>query len=207
MRSCSNRRPPCLTGSAPPLPGSLSATPPPRLPWQQPVGATVPNTARSCCARHICPRQLRCTTRSPTLCRSRPISRPAVSSYSGHVTVTTRVDVFFPGRFLLRVRSSPSSQSLHGSVPSILQRPRILPAALRRPTILFPQRPSRAAPAPARVLLARLPATPAQRPDGPSQLPRPPGAASVRPSGCGSRRLRPALRQQESVAASGEPPS
>lgn len=122
---------------------------------------------------------------------------------AGHVTSTVRVNhAPFSSRFLLRVGSSPSSQNLHGSVPPILQRSGILPAALRRPAVLF--RPSRAAPA--CLLLLRLPATPAQRPDGPAQFPRPPGTASVRPCGGSSRRLRPPLRQQESVAPSGEPP-
>lgn len=100
----------------------------------------------------------------------------------------------FSGRFLLRLGSSPPSQNLHGSVPPVRQRSGILAAALRRPAILFRRAP-----------VLRLPAAAAQRPDGPPQLPRPPGAASVRPRGGGSRRLRPALRQQESVAPSGEP--
>lgn len=86
----------CPTGDAPPLPGPPLATPPPCLPWQQLAGATAglrcPNTAPSCCERRTCPRQRRCTTRTPTRCRSPPTSRPAVSPSSGHVTAPPAQD-------------------------------------------------------------------------------------------------------------------
>lgn len=92
LRSCNDAFPLCQAGSAPPLPGAPPATPPPRLPRQQPAGATAalrsPNRAPSCCERRICPRQRRCTTRSRRRGGSPPISTPAVGPPAGHVTVS-----------------------------------------------------------------------------------------------------------------------
>lgn len=42
-----------------------------------------------------------------------------------------------PSRFLLPLYSPSPSQTLHGSVPSIFQRLRVLPAALDRPSAIF----------------------------------------------------------------------
>lgn len=107
-------------------------------------------------------------------------------------------------RFLLPLQPPPSPpQTLHGSVPSLLQCPRILLASLTPSALLLLLL------VPIFFLfvvlfLAGVPAPTTQRPHRTADLPPSPGPASVWPAGACTWRLRPTVRQPESVEASGQ---